>query len=335
MVSCTTVMECESYRESGMKALSGSNGPNLEQVTDVHSVDKLGDPHLFQTSSADGFVRTWDLRTPMSVESFSSQNQRPIYSCSCDGTRVAGGAGEQLVLWDRRTRKTMEVFRDTHALDIVQLQFNNSHTDVLVSASEDGNLAVFDFSSLIDEEDSFVGALSISTSVARLGFFGTDDENLWLSSGTESLHWWGWKESCDPTISAAAGVTAESLTPRDLLRIGANPSDYIIRCYYDDSESTMYCISGSNEGAIAVYPCHAAQPSIVFGSHPAEVLQPGVNGHKDVVRDAIVIPHPSGHAIVSGGEDGRLCLWTVNARTNAFPDAASVERPARNRFAPY
>ena len=295
----------------------------------------LGYPHLFQTSSADGFVRTWDLRTQKAVESFASQNQRPIYSCSCDGTRVAGGAEEQLVLWDRRTRKTMAVFRDTHALDIVQLHFNHKHKDFLVSASEDGNLAVFDFSSVIDEEDSFVGALSINTSVARLGFFGTDDENLWCSSGTESLHWWGWKESCDPTISDTAGVTAESTTARDLLRIGTDPSDYIIRCYYDDSESTMYCISGSKEGAVAVYPCHAFQTSIVFGSHPAEVLLPGAKGHKDVVRDAIVIPHPSGHALVSGGEDGRLCLWTANARANAIPDASSEERPASNRFAPY
>ena len=51
----------------------------VERVTDVHARQSLGDPNLFQTSSLDGFVRTWDTRagaTP--VESYSSQHGGPV-----------------------------------------------------------------------------------------------------------------------------------------------------------------------------------------------------------------------------------------------------------------
>lgn len=148
-------------RESGFRVASNSlKGPH---ITDIHSSSSLGDPNMFQTSSDDGFVRTWDLRTQNSVESYASQHEKPIYSCHCNGTHVAGGVGEDLVLWDRRTRKTAALFKDTHALDVVQLRFDEVQANFLISASEDGNMAVFDLSVAIDEEDSFIGAVSINT----------------------------------------------------------------------------------------------------------------------------------------------------------------------------
>jgi len=315
-------------RESGLRVSSNSlKGP---QVTDIHSSSLLGDPNVFQTSSADGFVRTWDLRTQNSVESFASQHEKPIYSCHCNGTHVAGGVGEDLVLWDRRTRKTAAMFKDTHALDIVQLQFDELQPNFLVSASEDGNMAVFDLSAAMDEEDSFIGAVSINTSVSKMGLFGSQNERLWCSTGTESLHWWDWKAFCDPMSSSGAGVTSESFNARETMRIGEQGSDYIIRCYFDRQQSSMYCVSGDIRGSIGIYPCHDSQGEILFGAHPSEVLQ---GGHTDIVRDAMVISQGStlaSHGLISGGEDGRLCLWTTNDASSSGPKHAKSRT-----FSPY
>lgn len=315
-------------RESGLRIASNSSkGPH---VTDIHSSALLGNPHVFQTSSADGFVRTWDLRTQNSVESYASQHEKSIYSCHCNGTHVAGGVGEDLVLWDRRTRKTAAMFKDTHALDIVQLRFDEMQPNFVVSASEDGNMAVFDLSTAIDEEDSFVGAVSINTSVSRLGLFGLQNERLWCSTGTESLHWWDWKAFCDPMSTSGAGVTSESFNAREAMRIGEQGSDYIIRCHFDPHQSSMYCISGDINGAIGVYPCHDTQGEILFGAHPSEILQ---GGHTDIVRDAMVIPQDSTFSslgIVSGGEDGRLCLWTNSASSSSHKHVTK-----KASFAPY
>lgn len=301
----------------------GSNALKGPQVTDVHSCSLLGDPNVFQTASADGFIRTWDLRTQNSVESYASQHEKAIYSCHCNSEYVAGGVGEDLVLWDRRTRKTAAMFRDTHALDIVQLRFDETQPTVFVSASEDGNVAVFDISTTIDEEDSFVGAVSINTSVSRMGMFGSQNERLWCSTGTESLHWWDWKDFCDPLSTSGAGVTAESINARESLKIGERQSDYIIRCHFDSHQSSMYCVSGDIHGTIVIYPCHDSSGEILFGVHPSEILQ---GGHADIVRDVAIISH----GLVSGGEDGRLCLWTNNASSSSAPKQG--KRPS---FSPY
>lgn len=302
--------------ESGLR--TGSPSPKGPFVTDVHSCSLLGDPHVFQTSSSDGFIRTWDLRTKNAVESYASQHGKAIYSCHCNGTHVAGGVGDELVLWDRRTQKTVAMFKDTHALDIVQVQFDESQPHLCVSASEDGNMAVFDLSSTIDEEDSFVGAVSINTSVSKLGLFGLNHERLWCSSGTESLHWWDWKSFCNPSSLSGAGVTSESFNVRENTTIGEQNSDYIVRCLYH--ESSMYCISGTVDGTIAIYPCHDAHGDIMFGAHPQELLR---DGHTDVVRDVMRLPDGN---VVSGGEDGRLCLWTQQ-NTSAVPKSRTVYAP--------
>lgn len=310
-------------------ASGSSSGP---LVTTVHCSPLLGDPNVFQTSSTDGFVRTWDLRTQNSVESYASQHEKPIYSCDCNATHVAGGVGEDLVLWDRRTRKTAAMFKDTHALDIVQVAFDEMEPNYIVSASEDGNMAVFDLSAAIDEEDSFVGAVSINTSVSKMGMFGLKNERLWCSSGTESLHWWDWKDFCDPTSSAGAGVTSESFNARDAMKLGEHHSDYIVRCHFDRHEASMYCIAGDASGTIGIYPCHDVHSEIMFGTHPIELLR---GGHTDIVRDAMVIPRgmdlPS-NMLVTGGEDGRLCLWMENALISSSKPQKDSTRAS---FSPY
>ena len=314
-------------RESGIRFLSnGAVCTDVEQITDIGASPLLGDPNVFQTSSTDGFVRSWDLRERKSVESYSSQFSKPIYSCSSNATLVVGGVGEDLVLWDRRTRKTAATFGDTHAMDIVQTHFNPWYPSALVSGSEDGNISVFDLSAGIHEEDSFVGALAVGTSVSRMGFFGPDLSNLWSTTGTESIHLWNWKDNCDPNSPVGAGVTAEALMPREFLKVGHDPSDYIIKCFYDASEESMFAISGNISGTLVIYSCHAEDGNIVFGAHPTQVL---TGGHKDIVRDVLVLPNGSTAAtgasssnfVLSGGEDGNLCLWT---------DGDTGERPGKS-----
>jgi WD40 repeat protein len=297
----------------------GQSTQFTERVTDMHSSACLGDPHLFQTSSIDGFVRTWDSRSGSApVESYSSQRGSPIFSCDSDPTRVIGGVGDELYLWDRRTRKTIGKFADTHLMDIVQVRWNRVSANCFVSASEDGNVAVFDLTEVIDEEDSFVGAISIN-SASRIGFFGPDSERLWCTSNMESLHWWDWRASCDPECSSGAGVTAEAQTAREDMSM-----DYIIRCHQDPSSGTMYCLSGDVEGSVAVYPCHDTQGRIHFGASPLIVLK---GGHSGVVRDTITLS--DSNSLLSGGEDGKICVWGGN------DDTCAAEAHDRRRYSPY
>jgi WD40 repeat protein len=229
---------------------------------------------------------------------------------------VAAGVGEQLVLWDRRTRKIISSFEDTHAQDIIQMKFNPSFPNALISGSEDGSLAVFDVSQVIDEEDSFVGAVSINTSISKIGFYGNDKSSLWCTSGTESVHWWDWKQSCNPESIGGAGVTAEALEPRQRLLVGSRPSDYLISCHYSNIEDSLFTLVGDIHGSVAVYTSFNPQGTsqVAFSSQPLHLL---TGGHKDIVRavvpctDSMQFQNDIERSpiLLSGGEDGRICLW--------------------------
>jgi WD40 repeat protein len=286
----------------------------VEPVTDLHARASLGDPHLFQCSSTDGFVRTWDTRAGgHPVESYSSQHGRPVYSCDGDGTRVLGGVGDEIYLWDRRTRKTIKQFPDTHFMDVVQVRW--SGPDAFISASEDGNIAVFDLSQVICEEDSFVGAVSIN-SMRRMGLFGQDNERLWCASNTETLHWWDWRAACDEAPGAGTGA-AEAPNARE-----DTNAHYLIRCHQDRA-GMVVCMSGTVDGQMMMYECHDQGGVIHFGSAPLSVL---TGGHQGVVRDALVLPDGT---VASAAEDGRICLWT------ACTDLATVSLGKNSRYSPY
>lgn len=288
----------------------------VERVTDMHAHASLGDPHLFQCASIDGFVRTWDARTSGGpVESYSSQHGRAVHSCDSDSTRVIGGVGDELYLWDRRTRKTITRFPDTHFMEVVQVRWCGS--DTFISASEDGNVAVFDLSQVISEEDSFVGAVSIN-SLRRMDLFGRENERLWCTSNTETLHWWDWRDACDEASGSGAG-TAEALNAREETK-----AHYLIRCHQDQG-GVVVCISGTADGQIMMHECHDQDGVIHFGSTPMSLM---AGGHSAVVRDALVLPNGS---VVSGAEDGKICLW------NTCSDAAAVAKNgvAKTRYSPY
>lgn len=323
--------------ESGLRLVATSRTRHDGSITDVHT-GLLGDPNLVQTSSTDGTVRTWDLRTQDSVEKFSL-GHIPVHSCTCNGRFVAAGVGEKVVLWERTTKKIVTTFEDTHALDVLQIKFNPSYPNALVSGSEEGNLNVFDLTSTIDEVESFVGALNLNTALAKFGYFENDHSKAWCLSGTETVHWWDWKGSCDPQSQVGAGVFAESLTAREALRIGHEPSDYIIDCYFNPASQSLFTIAGDISGTMVVYPCHHVPPAdIVFSSQPSQVLQ---GGHSDIVRAALV-PNFGGHntgdfihTIFSGGEDGRVCCWSEAAASNQ-PGAGKSKPPvSRPRVGPY
>ena len=323
-------------RNGSLRAVGKSKGRQEGLITDAQAV--LGSPTLIQTSSTDGFVRTWDLRTHEIVESYTKGPGKSFCSCANNSNLVAAGVCEQLVLWDRRTRKIISSFEDTHAQDIIQMKFNPAFPNALISGSEDGSLAVFDVSQVIDEEDSFVGAVSINTSISKIGFYGNDKSSLWCTSGTESVHWWDWKQSCNPESIGGAGVTAEALEPRQSLLVGSRPSDYLISCHYSNIEDSMFTLVGDIQGSVAIYNSFNPQGTsqVAFSSQPLHLL---TGGHKDIVRAVVPCTDSlqlqkgmeKSPILLSGGEDGRICLWAP--KQCEWSESQAHHR--QNRASPY
>lgn len=59
------------------------------------------------------------------------------------------------------------------------------------------------------QDDSWRAALNLDGAVARMGFYGMDEEKLWMVSQLAGLHLWEWKAAC---TEDASGVTLKRVS---------------------------------------------------------------------------------------------------------------------------
>lgn len=68
----------------------------------------------------------------------------------------------------------------------------HSGSSKLITASQDGLVAVHDLSSGLNQDDGFIAALNVGTSVEQLGLYGSEQQHMWCRTGTETLQIWDW-----------------------------------------------------------------------------------------------------------------------------------------------
>jgi hypothetical protein len=49
----------------------------------------------------------------------------------------------------------------------------------LITASQDGLVAVHDVAAGLNQDDGFIAALNVGTSVEQLGLYGSDGQHMW------------------------------------------------------------------------------------------------------------------------------------------------------------
>jgi hypothetical protein len=78
-------------------------------------------PFAAYTSSADGTVRGWDLRSGQQAQSFQAPGHELLCFSMHEHLLAAGGQGDVL-FWDTRSCKQMGSFSDTHMDDVTQVR---------------------------------------------------------------------------------------------------------------------------------------------------------------------------------------------------------------------
>lgn len=300
-------------------------------------------PLLLYSSSADGTVRGWDLRSGQQAESFQSGGQE-LFSLDVLGDTVAAGGQGDVHFWDRRTRKAVAKFDDMHMDDVTQVRFH-SGSRMLVTASQDGLVAVHDLAGGIQQDEGFVAALNAGTSVEEIGLYGPSGsgERLWVRTGTESLQLWEWAKAAAPGVeggdvafldltwearAAAAAAASRSSNP-EVTKL-FEEVDYLAGCHWDEASGQLLMVAGTNAGAVGFFPVAeaAALSGALRGRPPADALAPPPvvlrGAHGDVVRSVRCFPGAAGAAAgggsggrarllcATGGEDSKLALWTLS-----------------------
>jgi WD40 repeat protein len=88
-------------------------------ITDLQFPDPAA-PYAAFTSSADGTVRGWDLRSGQQAQAFQAAGHELLCFSMHEHLLAAGGQGDVL-FWDKRSSKQLASFTDTHMDDVTQV----------------------------------------------------------------------------------------------------------------------------------------------------------------------------------------------------------------------
>ncbi|KAG0356272.1 WD repeat-containing protein 89 [Podila minutissima] len=272
---------------------------HTEPITQV----KAHGEHLLMSSSKDGRVAVWDLRTEAGpVQVFTTPAKDPLLAFDINSSENVIAAGTELIeydanihFFDARSHNStvIKTYSESHSDDITNIKFHPTNPARLMTASVDGLICQFDLQDM-DEDEGLLVVANTGSSVNKVGYFGPNSEYIYCLSHMETLSLWS-AEDADAIhqFGDIRGVTNPSL---------GLTLDYGIDCQYEPETGRLYLLSGSNEGQINIL--HVTANTLQL----CQVLQ---GGHSEIVRST---HWDSKRGILySGGEDAKLGLWTSDA----------------------
>jgi len=233
------------------------------------------------------------------------------------GTLLAVAAGEEAQFFDlRKPGAAVGTYTTTHSEDLTCVRLRGQHA---LTGAEDGLMAVFD-TRISGEDEALVTVLPTpgAQGVRSCGFFGPGGGGVWGVSATSGLSLW--------SVSTGNLVADFAALPAGCRSAGA-ACDFLVGCFFDEATGALTCAGGADDcGAVTVFNVRKESAAPV-GQLPAGA---GAAGHTDSLRCVDWIPAPAGSAgalagCVTGGEDGRLCLW--GAAPSAWGDAGAAGGP--------
>ncbi|GFY76281.1 WD repeat-containing protein 89 [Trichonephila inaurata madagascariensis] len=253
-------------------------------------------PSLLFTSSIDGNIHAWDLRSSTSpVQSFSDDSDGPLKPLTCfdfnlDETHLCAGtelirSDSFILFWDQRTSEKLGGYWNSHTDEITQVQFSSTCDSGLATSSVDGLINIFDLTQSTDDE-ALINTLNTECSVNKFAW-GLDD-HVSCITGNEEYQFWSVEET-KPSVSSSR----ESISTDSQCNI-----DYLIDTFV---AGQSFCLAaGTNKGSVQLY-CQKKKSLKTIG-----LLK---NGHTDIVR---TISYNKGHFLLTGGEDGQICTWKIS-----------------------
>ncbi|RIA89208.1 WD40-repeat-containing domain protein [Glomus cerebriforme] len=272
-------------------------GGKLTYHNDTITNLKIHKDHFLMSSSKDGRIAIWDLRTSNQDPSqiFIAKKREPLLSFDINISDTLLAAGTELVekdakilFWDLRNPLSIRTeFVESHNDDITQVKFHPNNPSRLITGSVDGLICNFDLKNF-NEDEELVGVINSGSSVNRVGYFG-NAEYVYCLTHNETFSLWGAPEAdllCD-----FGDIRQNSV--QSLVQI-----DYAIDCQFDSSTNRLYLFAGSNTGNISM---------IHVNANELQLCQTFNGGHSEIVRS--ICWNPQTNIFLTGGEDSKLCLW--------------------------
>jgi len=161
--------------------------------------------------------------------------------------------------------------------------------------------------------------INADCAVRRIGFFAPGGEGVFVLTGSETLGLWH-------------KTTAQCLNPTtvDLPRQQLN-CNYLVDCHFEASTGKLSVLAGDWSGNVTV--AEVTDSAVVPTAHMRG--SGGGGGHSAVVRSALWSGGSSSSTLVTGGEDARVCFWSLDPAAQpaaSSPGSTSQSKgPGRNR----
>ncbi|KAG0146423.1 hypothetical protein CROQUDRAFT_44450 [Cronartium quercuum f. sp. fusiforme G11] len=257
---------------------------------------------LIAAFSCSPMVALWDLRQASSDPTLQLRGatDSPFLTCdlSASGHILACGGGTEqesrLELFDLRASpvQPLHAYTESHSDLVTAIAFHPSVDHRLLSGSADGLLATYDVR-LVDEDEAVIVTGNVGASVARVRW-ATDGQSVWAGTDMETLS--VWKAEDLGLIQDFGDIRSGDLAKPH--PSWTDPMAYLIDCTPLPAFQSGY-FSGSQTGEVALIEASSNQPWRLLASLRG--------GHNDIVRCAMIDERTG--MLLTGGEDGRICLW--------------------------
>ena len=266
-------------------------------------------PGLLYSASSDHSVRVWDCASPGAAGPVATLHDRreEVFCLSASaGHLLAAGTQSAVLIWDTRRAGKPLCRWEVHTDEVTQVCFQPGSEHVLLSGSVDGLICALDCRHT-SEDEAVTNIYNNEVPVSGLGFFGTAPAaHAYALSSVETLSVWNLQHSG----ACVARFDAIIRAPADDDGGGPAPEgvDYLVGCAYDEAAARLYLLAGEHSGTLHVLAVEPGALTVL------STLKGGpTSGHTADVRCCCW----SGDALVTGGEDARLCLWSAAGGSDA------------------
>lgn len=330
--------------------------PSCHKDTITSIQYSLNNSNIIHSASLDHSIHFYDLRSKGSSSSstgtgigilYTIQLNDEIYTTNIglNDNLLAVGIRNEIHFYDLRNYgRSLGVYSDCHTDLVTKVQFHPTNPSYLLSGSEDGLICCFN-TAVPPQHNAVVSIMNTECAVRDFGFFGSNEnyEGIYAISTVETLSLWHYP-------------SAQRLSSYPNIRTGLGV-DYLVNCWSESSQGAadrLYLLSGTHSGVGFV---HEITPSSIEnrGSLDSQVPtssiessdQQSVNaGHNDTIRCVypfgfhskrnITTPYSSSSlscGLISGGEDGALCLWryTSNQPQQSLPISSDFNKKPSSR----